>query len=130
MLQYKYIIFYREKRCLKGIHENIKKLRTEKNQTLEEVGKAIGTSKQTIQRYENKEILNIPYDKIELLAKHFNVSPAYLMDWQEQREEEFDSLAMQESEKDRELLAEIRKMDDDKLARLLSYAKFINSENK
>lgn len=113
-----------------GIHENIKKLRSEKRETLEEVGKAIGTSKQTIQRYENKEILNIPYDKIELLAKHFNVSPAYLMDWQEQREEEFDSLAMQESEKDRELLAEIRKMDNDKLARLLSYAKFINSENK
>lgn len=66
-----------------GIHDNIKKLRLERNQTLEEVGKSIGTSKQTIQRYENKEITNIPYDKIELLAKHFNVTPAYLMDWEE-----------------------------------------------
>lgn len=66
-----------------GIHDNIKKLRLERNQTLEEVGKSIGTSKQTIQRYENGEITNIPYDKIELLAKHFNVSPAFLMDWEE-----------------------------------------------
>ena len=66
-----------------GIRENIKKLRLERNQTLEEVGKSIGTSKQTIQRYENGEITNIPYDKIELLAKHFNVSPAFLMDWEE-----------------------------------------------
>lgn len=36
-----------------NIHENIKRLREEKNLTLEEVGKRTGTTKQTIKRYES-----------------------------------------------------------------------------
>ena len=34
------------------------------------------------------------------------------------------------SEKENELLLEVQKMNDEQLLRLLSYAKFINSENK
>lgn len=68
-----------------GIHENIKKLREEQCLTLEEVGKRVGTTKQTIGRYESGEISNIPYDKITQLAKCFNVSPGYLMGWEEKK---------------------------------------------
>ena len=66
-----------------GIKDKIKMLRREKNMTLEDVGKRINTTKQTIQRYESGEISTIPYDKIESLAKCFNVTPGYLMGWEE-----------------------------------------------
>lgn len=65
------------------IHENIKLLREKRGETLEEVAKAIGSSKQTIQRYETGEIKNIPYDKIVALAKHFRVKPGAIMGWED-----------------------------------------------
>lgn len=64
------------------IGNNIKRRRREKQLTLEELARAIGTSKQTIQRYESGVIGNIPSDKIEALAEALDVSPAYLMGWQ------------------------------------------------
>ena len=65
------------------IHENIKRLREEQNLTLEEVGKRTGTTKQTIKRYESGEISAIPYDRITSLAKCFQVTPSYLMGWED-----------------------------------------------
>ena len=38
-------------------------------------------------------------------------------------------LLYQETVKENELLLEVQKMDDDKLSRLIQYAKFINSQN-
>ncbi|MBP3308545.1 MAG: helix-turn-helix domain-containing protein [Clostridia bacterium] len=49
--------------------------------TLEELADAIGTSKQTIHRYENGIISNIPADKVLKLAAALDVSPAELMGW-------------------------------------------------
>ena len=63
------------------IHENIRKYRESKGMTLEELGKRIGVSKQTVARYESGVITNIPYDKISLLAKVFGVSESVLMGW-------------------------------------------------
>lgn len=63
----------------------IKNLRTERNLTQEEVGKIIGASKQTLHKYENGIITNIPQDKIEALANLFDVSPAYIMGWEEDK---------------------------------------------
>lgn len=65
------------------IHENIKLLREKRGETLEEVAKAIGSSKQTIQRYETGEIKNIPYDKIIALSNHFRVKPGVIMGWED-----------------------------------------------
>lgn len=55
--------------------------------TQEELAKRLETSKQTIYKYENQIITNIPSDKIEILAKIFKVSPIYLMGWDETNEE-------------------------------------------
>lgn len=49
--------------------------------TLEEVAKIVGVTRQTILKYENGLISNIPSDKIELLAKALRTSPAYIMGW-------------------------------------------------
>ncbi|MBO7304273.1 MAG: helix-turn-helix domain-containing protein [Clostridia bacterium] len=61
----------------------IKEKRREIGLTLEEVATALGTSKQTIHRYENGVISNIPHDKIRRLAEVLRVSPSELMGWDE-----------------------------------------------
>ena len=60
---------------------NIKKRRLELSLTLEDVAKRIGTSKQTIQRYEQGIISNIPSEKIEALAEVLLTTPSRLMGW-------------------------------------------------
>lgn len=64
------------------IGERIRMLRKDRNLTQEEVGKYIGTTKQTLFKYETNIITNIPIDKIDLLSKLFNVSPGYIMGWE------------------------------------------------
>ena len=59
----------------------IKSLRKEQRMTLLELAEAIGTSKQTIHRYENGIITNIPHEKIALIAKALGTSPSALMGW-------------------------------------------------
>ena len=59
----------------------IKELRLERGLSLEQLGKMIGTTKQTIHRYETGEIDNIPREKIERLAECLGVHPSHLMGW-------------------------------------------------
>ena len=59
----------------------IKSLRKEQRMTLLELAEAIGTSKQTIHRYENGIITNIPHEKIALIARALGTSPSALMGW-------------------------------------------------
>ena len=63
--------------------ERLKELRKGKRMTLEELAAEIGTSKQTIHRYENGIISNIPAEKIVLLAEALGTTPAALMGWNE-----------------------------------------------
>lgn len=63
------------------IGDRLKALRIERNKTLEEAGKVIGASKQTMYKYENGDVTNIPLRNIEKLAEYFNVNPGYLMGW-------------------------------------------------
>lgn len=63
------------------IGERIKKLRLEHNMTQEELGEKIGAIKQTVHKYENGTITNIPTEKIETIAKVFGVSASYIMGW-------------------------------------------------
>ena len=68
------------------IKDRIKICRNKLDLTLEDVAKIVGVTRATIQKYENGIISNIPSDKIELLAKALQTTPAYLMGWeQEQR---------------------------------------------
>ena len=66
------------------IGERIKDLRESKNMPQTELAERIGAKKQTIYKYENNIITNIPSDKIELIARVLEVSPAYLMGWDEE----------------------------------------------
>ena len=59
----------------------IKELRRKNKLTLEELAEKIGTSKQTINRYENGIIANIPTEKIVALANALGTTPQELMGW-------------------------------------------------
>ena len=61
--------------------ERIKVIRLQRDKTLEDVAKAIGVSRQTIQRYETGVINNVPSDKIEAIADYLNIEPSFLMGW-------------------------------------------------
>lgn len=50
--------------------------------TQSELGAACGTGKQTIFKYENGLITNIPLDRIEKIAAATGVTPAYIMGWE------------------------------------------------
>lgn len=65
-----------------SIGENIRRCRRDLDMTLEEVAIKVGVTRATIQKYENGIISNIPSDKIELLAKALQTTPAYLMGWE------------------------------------------------
>lgn len=77
------------------IGERIKSLRESKKITQTELAEKLGTTKQNIYKYENGIITNIPSDKIELIAKCFNVSPGYIMGWEEENDQDALSLLMQ-----------------------------------
>nr|DAI29973.1 MAG TPA: Helix-turn-helix XRE-family like protein [Caudoviricetes sp.] len=64
-----------------ALKDNIKNKRLQMGYTLEELGEKIGVSKQTIQKYENGIISNIPIQKIEALAHCLQTTPTELLGW-------------------------------------------------
>lgn len=65
------------------IGERIKSVRERTGMSQVDFADKIGVSKQTLYKYENNIITNIPSDKIEAIANTVNVSPAYIMGWTE-----------------------------------------------
>ena len=63
------------------IGKKIKQLRLKMGLSQIELADKLNTTKQTIYKYENGIVTNIPSDKIERMAKIFNVSPADIMGW-------------------------------------------------
>lgn len=66
------------------IGDRIKQAREKKGISQTELAESIGASKQTLYKYEMGIITNIPSDKIEAIARKLEVSPAYLMGWEQQ----------------------------------------------
>lgn len=62
----------------------LKELRKSKGMTLDELAERVGTSKQTIHRYENGIITNVPPEKVESLAMALGTTPQELMGWEEE----------------------------------------------
>ncbi len=71
------------------ISQRIKDLRQKSGMTQVELAQKIKVSKQTMFKYENGIITNIPSDKIQALSEIFNVSPSFLMGWKESQVDAF-----------------------------------------
>ena len=65
------------------IGERIKKKRIESGFSQVDFANKIDVSKQTLYKYENNIITNIPSDKIEAISKVLNLSPMYIMGWED-----------------------------------------------
>lgn len=61
--------------------KRIKELREKYDLTQEQLAQKLETTKQTIFKYENGIVTNIPSDKVEKMASIFNVSPSYILGW-------------------------------------------------
>lgn len=67
--------------------EKMKTLRDQRGLTLQDVADVVGVGKSTVRKWENGDIKNMGRDKIALVAKALNVTPGYLMGWEEGNEE-------------------------------------------
>lgn len=65
------------------VGERIKEIRTQIGMSQVEFADKIDVSKQTLYKYENNIITNIPSDKVEAAASIGGVTPAFLMGWDE-----------------------------------------------
>ena len=63
------------------VGKRLKQLREQAGISQVDFASKINVSKQSLYKYENDIITNIPSDKIEDAARVLNVSPAYLMGW-------------------------------------------------
>ena len=62
----------------------LKELRKQAGLTLDELAERVATSKQTIHRYENGIITNVPPEKVESLAIALGTTPQELMGWDDE----------------------------------------------
>jgi len=65
----------------KDLGKLISERRLALGKTLEEIGRAVGVSKSTVQRWESGNIRNMRRDKLVSLAQALATSPDYLMGW-------------------------------------------------
>lgn len=66
--------------------DRIRYLRESRGMTQEELGEKIGVQKSAIRKYEKGEVENIKRSSIKTMCDLFNVSPSYLMGWDEDEE--------------------------------------------
>lgn len=90
--------------------KKIYNLRIEKGMTLEEVGEKCGVGKSTVRKWENGMIANMKRDKIAKLADALGCSPAYLMGWDENLNEESEDIIV-DIMSDNRLLAYVKKIN-------------------
>lgn len=69
------------------LSKKIKQLRLERDMTLEQVATIVGVGKSTVRKWETGMIANMKRDKIALLATALGTTPAHLMGWKEDSEQ-------------------------------------------
>lgn len=64
------------------VGDRIRKRREELSMSQTDLAEKIKSSKQTLYKYENNIVTNIPYEKLLSISNALEVSPAYLMGWE------------------------------------------------
>lgn len=104
--------------------EQIKQLRLERNMTLEELGNKVGVGKSTVRKWENGMIANMRRDKIAKLASALDVSPAYLMGWEQSNEVEVPvNIIKKVPSKQEELISVYDQLSSRNQDKVLTYSK-------
>lgn len=70
---------------MNNMGERIKELRVLAEMSQEELGRRVGLKRAAINKYEKGRVTNIPIETIEALANIFDVSPTYIVGWNEDK---------------------------------------------
>lgn len=66
--------------------ERIRELRKARGMTQQELAQRLHTTKQTIGKYEQGIVTNLPLLRIDELAQALSTTPAYLMGWEDDKD--------------------------------------------
>ncbi len=72
-----------------NVGQTIKKIRTERGISVDELATKLGKNRATIYRYERGDIENMPLEVLEPLSKALNTTPSHLMGWEKNDEDFF-----------------------------------------
>ena len=108
------------------IGERIKMRRKEIGLSAEQVADKLKVSPATIYRYESSDIANMRIDKLEPIAKVLKTTPAYLMGWEDEKENNLDDSDPEESIV---LNRAAKKMTPENRKKLLNMAKIMFAED-
>lgn len=97
--------------------DRIRTLRKSKGITQLEMAKLLSTTKQTISKYENGIVTNIPSDRIEALATILETTPEYILGWEEEKPVTYTYDGLSENQK--KLIDFARTVPEDKAAMIL-----------
>lgn len=117
-----------------GVGARIKQARLKLGLTQEELGKRMGKTKYLISKVENG-LDNLTLDKVSEYAKVLNVSPSYLMGWDEDPDYLIDGTILVERKHEHsDRLAEISKLlnqlSDKDLNMVVQYAEFLSKRKE
>ena len=104
------------------ISEKLKNRRKQLGLTMYEVAQKAGVSEATVSRWESGDIANMKRDKIVLLAKALQVSPSFIMDWD--NETEFFTI------EETNLISNYRKLNIDGKAKADEYITDLSEQSK
>ena len=109
--------------------ERLKSRRKELGLTLAQVADRVGTSEATVQRWENGSIKTLRHESIVKLAEVLDVTPAYLMGWEEP-EQSIDDLQnlLKDNPKLRMLLSASSKLNESDIEQLYRIASLMGKE--
>lgn len=113
-----------------SIGAKIAELRTKRGISQTELAELLGTTKQTIYKYETGLVTNIPLDKIERISEVLETSPSHLMGWDSPPKESFYSEEAQNLAKDYDNLDNygkrvVRLVADEEKARCEDESRFL-----
>lgn len=103
--------------------ERIRNYREAKGMTQDELANHIGVRKQTIWKYENGTITNIPLDRIEQIAMLLGVKPNDITGWEVKKDSEKDAII-------NSLVTGVAKLTPENKEKLLDYLTLLLQSQK
>lgn len=111
-----------------NIGEKIKAARLAKGMTQEELGRAIGSNKQLISKYESGVVDNLPLHRVEQLAHALDVSISYLTGWPMSKKQTSTELLQELRDDVRGLLDVQKDMTPEQVRTMMDFAKFLKGQ--
>ena len=118
-----------------GKGERLKQLRDRSGLSQVDAADKIGVSKQTLYKYEQDIITNIPSDVIERIAKVYNTTPSHIMGWDDNAnvfpgiKTDLSGIDPKEIDDAIDLYERFENLSPEKQAAFLNYLMFLQSDS-